>query len=267
MKLQLPNVTLVMIETREHELARLAVDDCCRFADFGEVLIFSDKFLPFETCAFSRVHKVDDWPTKEGWSQFLWNEVGASVHTPHLLSIQWDSWIVNPTAWTDEFLRYDYIGAPWWYTDGRNVGNGGFSLRSTALQRYIAKHRDKFPCINAVDDDLLCRQYRPALQARGFEWAPQPLAERFAFECQPPVPVRTQKPVPVAADRGDSSDHAVYETGLPFGFHGIFNWPKVLDADRLRERVEIAKRSKYITGNAHMWGQLRKAYPEIDASS
>ena len=245
MKLQLPDVTLVMIETREHQLARLAIEDCLDAADFGDVIIFTDTLVPFvDGHTFRtmrqqevRLVSVEDWPTKEGWSQFLWNEVGAYVRTSYLLSIQWDSWIVNPAAWTNDFLRYDYIGAPWWYKDGMNVGNGGFSLRSTALQRYIAKHRDCFPCINAVDDDLLCRKYRPALMDRGFEWASEPFAHRFAFECMPPV-------------------------GPTFGFHGIFNWPKVLPEDRLRERIEIAKRSKYITGNPQMWGQLLKVYPD-----
>lgn len=240
-KLELPSVTLVMIETREHELARLAVDDCTRAADFGEVVIFSDKFLPFEECAYTRVEKVDDWPTKEGWSQFLWNEAAQHLRTSHMLSIQWDSWIVNPTAWTNDFLRYDYIGAPWWYTDGLNVGNGGFSLRSTALQRFLAKHQHRFPCINATDDDQLCRKYRPTLMQEGFEWAPQAVAERFAFECVPPAP------------------------GVqPFGFHAIFNWPEVLPRDRLIERLKIVKQSKYINQTSYMVEQLRKVYPDYD---
>lgn len=238
MKLALPDVTLVMIETREHELANLAVMECLQGADFGEVLIFTDMPKVFDEVD-GRFVEVEDWPTKEGWSQFLWNEAGKHVRTSHMLSIQWDSWVVHPEAWTDDFLRYDYIGAPWWYKDGLNVGNGGFSLRSTALQRYIAKHRDKFPCVNAIDDDQLCRKYRPALMERGFEWGTQEIADRFAFECLPPV-------------------------GEPFGFHGIFNWPKVLPEDRLRERIVVAKRSRYIKSTSYMWESLRKAYPAVD---
>ena len=46
------------------------------------------------------------------------------------LIIHADGFAVNPEAWTDEFLNYDYIGARW--GDGV-VGNGGFCLRSRKL--------------------------------------------------------------------------------------------------------------------------------------
>jgi hypothetical protein len=235
--LNLPDVTLVMIETREHELASLAIKECAELAKFGEVLVFTDDMERWWPNADRIVH-VEDWPNKEGWSRFLWNEVGKYVRTSHLLSIQWDSWIVDPEAWRDEFLRYDYIGAPWWYKDGLNVGNGGFSLRSTALQRYLAKHRKDYPCINAIDDDQLCRKYRPKLMQAGFEWATQEVADHFAFECLPQVHEKV------------------------FGFHGIFNWPKVMSAEDCERRVEVAARSPYIRKNAYMWDALVKAYPK-----
>jgi hypothetical protein len=47
--------------------------------------------------------------------------------------------IVRPELWSNDFLEYDYIGAPWMYSDtsyitdeGEHVpvGNGGFCLRS-----------------------------------------------------------------------------------------------------------------------------------------
>lgn len=247
--LNLPDVTLVIIETREHELMRLAAIDTLRAAQFGDVLIFCNRrtdggfrfHQQFDDTQFeghtARVFEVEDWPKKEGWSQHLWNEVPRYLRTTHMLSIQWDSWIVNPAAWTDDFLKFDYIGAPWWYKDGMNVGNGGFSLRSTALMKYVRKHREKYPCTNALDDDLLCRKYRPALQDVGFVWGTQAIADRFAFECLAPV-------------------------GPTFGFHGIFNWPKVLDPEALKQRVAIAARSPYIRNNPVMWEQLVKVYPD-----
>lgn len=58
----------------------------------------------------------------------------------HLLHCEWDGLPINPHLWKDEFLQYDYIGAPWgpkeggYYSaaqfTGRRIGNGGFSLRS-----------------------------------------------------------------------------------------------------------------------------------------
>lgn len=43
------------------------------------------------------------------------------IETPHVLVVQYDGFILNPDAWTDEFLEYDYVGAPWWYEDEWNV--------------------------------------------------------------------------------------------------------------------------------------------------
>lgn len=230
-KIKLPDVTLVCVETREHELAAMAVDDCMEVSEFGDVLVLTDKVKVFDALLDRpgvRFVEVEDWPDKVGWSRSWWYDVPPLLRTRQTLNIQWDSWIWQPEMWRDEFLQYDYIGAPWWYDD-RNVGNGGFSLVSTALKRYVAKHRDKFPCDTSVDDDLLCRKYRYRLEQAGFFWAPEKVARDFAYEgCGPPGHPNTAPP----------TKH--------FGFHAMFNWPRVLDNDRLMERLEVARQSPHL---------------------
>lgn len=238
-----------MIETREHAMARLAVADCLRHVKFGDVLIFTDKPDVFRDQG--RIEIVPDWPDKVGWSRHNWQGVAPHVTTSHALGIQWDSWVVDPEMWRDQFLDYDYVGAPWWYKDGMNVGNGGFCLRSTKLMRFLRKHRDRFPCVNALDDDLLCRKYRPAIQEQGFVWAPEHVALDFAFECTRPI-----------AD----SKH--------FGFHSVanFDFGCGYDRNRLLERARIMKRSRYMTvSSPHLWEGLVKKNPwitdELEAAS
>lgn len=242
--LNLPDVTLVLIETREHELAKLALEDCERRAAFGDVLVFTDRPAMFIR-ADRRVITVPDWPEKKGWSQCSWYDVSPHLRTSQTLYIQWDSWIVDPSMWRDEYLEYDLIGAPWWYKDGMNVGNLGFSIRSTKLLRFIRKHRDQFPCITDVDDDLYCRKYRPRLQEAGFVWAPEPLALDFAFECTRPDP---------------SARH--------FGFHAAFNFGYGCDGDedRLLERGQLMAQSSYLTKGGrggYIWNQFAEKYPHI----
>jgi hypothetical protein len=223
--LRLPDVTLVMVETREHKLARLAVEDCLAKVEFGDVLVVTDqpeKFGP-HVASSARFHLVPDWPDKLGWSQSWWYDVPPLLKTNFTLNIQWDSWVWDTSCWRDEFYDYDYIGAPWWYTDGRNVGNGGFSFISTRLKQYLAENRERFPCTTSSDDDLLCRKYRPALEQAGFDWAPEEVAHEFSFECCRPS-----------------------ETSRHFGFHAMFNWPHVLPEDRVIERMNIALASPYI---------------------
>lgn len=230
--LAMPDVSLVVVETMAHELARLAVEDCLKVAEFGDVFVYSDDLEKLKVPG-ARNQVVENWPTKIGCGRFSTFEIAKPVHTSHILFLEWDAGIVDQTRWRSDFLEFDYIGAPWWYTDGRNVGNGGFSLRSKRLVDFLSANRDGFP---AVTDDSLCRHYRHALEeAGGFRWAPDDVARDFAFECLPP-------------------------TGMNFGFHAMRNWPHVFDRDKLIERARIGSRSDYIRGPSHL-GQLLNAAP------
>jgi len=245
-KLKLPDVTLVCVETREHVLACKAIEDCLDKAEFGDVLIVTDRPTEFSSLTVShkvhpRFQMVWDWPDKIGWSRSWWFDVPMLLRTAFTLNIQWDSWIWDTSQWTDAFYDADYIGAPWWYKDGKNVGNGGFSWVSTRLKRYVYEHRDKYPCDTPIDDDLLCRKYRPNLEQQGFTWATEKLAHQFAFECCRP---------------SDMSKH--------FGFHAMFNWSVVLPEDRLIERVKLAMASDYITNpNGVIWRAFVQKHPEL----
>jgi hypothetical protein len=87
---------------------------------------------------------------------------------------------MNWAAWNPQWLQYDYIGAPWWYIDGMNVGNGGFSLRSKKLHFIVGNDRNitkRHP-----EDDVICRQYRKHLEGYGLTWAPEEVAREFSIE-------------------------------------------------------------------------------------
>lgn len=242
-KLQLPDVTLVISETMENKLAKLAVEDCLYQAEFGGgvlVLTNDPKAYPFKECRF---HIFPGQISKMQWARAMWFTVPPLVHTSHMLMIQWDSWVWNADLWKDEFLQYDLIGAPWWYKDGKNVGNTGFGLKTTRLARYIRDRRMQFPCDTGTEDDLLCRTYRPRLEAAGFSWAPERLAHEFSTECCPP-----------------SEDHK------SFGFHGAFRFGMAL-ADqhvRLLERARLMFESPYLTKDgSYIMKAFCERHPEI----
>ena len=242
--LKLPDVTLVLIETRMHEMALEALAECERRVAFGDVLVFTDRPAMFIR-ADRRVNAVPDWPSKLGWSRWFWSGVSPFMTTSHALGIQWDSWVVDTTQWTDEYLRYDYVGAPWWYKDGMNVGNGGFCLRSAALMRYLRANLADYPCTVDLDDDLLCRKYRPRLESAGFRWAPEDLAGRFAFETLRPAP---------------DSKH--------FGFHAAYNFDFGCegDSEKLLAKARHLAKSQYATGsNRYIWEGFAKKCPDIAA--
>lgn len=239
MMLTLPDVTLVMVETLEHELARLAIEECTSKVQFGEVLIFTDQ--PDKFAGMGRTVEVPNWPNKLGWSTFHW-QIGPYIRTSQTLGIQWDSWVWDTSMWRDKYLDYDIIGAPWWYKDGKNVGNLGFSIRSRRILQHIALKKNSYPVTTDADDALFCRDYRPELEAAGFVWAPEDVAHDFAFECTRPTP-----------------------TSRHFGFHAAFNFKHVLDHDKLVQRARLMSESKYLQRAGYIWQGFARASPDIVA--
>lgn len=238
MKLRLPDVTLVMIDTQCHELARLAMEDSLRNVEFGAAIIFSDE--PIEV-AGARWVKVPKWPNIAECSHFMWYELPDHIATKWAINIQWDSWIVDVNCWTDEFFQYDYVGAPWWYDDNLNVGNG-CALRSRSLMRFLQTNKERFPLSVSQEDHLIGRVYRPALEKHGFKWAPETLASQFSLECTRP---------------SEDSRH--------FMFHDSFNFPYALQGERLAERVRLMRANPAIARKVGELGRRPDILPRLAA--
>lgn len=170
-------VTLVCIDTIEHKLAKLAVEKCIARFDFADVVIISDKEMgiPGARWVYSTMRTEDEL------AQLLWSVPLEIANTPHTLFMQYDGWIINPRLWTDDFLRYDYIGAPWYWTDW-TVGNGGFSLRSARLTEALVAEK---AAIGHPEDAYLARIMRPRLEKYGVCWAEPKLAMQFSLENAP----------------------------------------------------------------------------------
>jgi hypothetical protein len=231
MKLHLPDVTLVMIDTQCHALARLAMADSLRDIVFGDAVIFADEPIEVEGARFVKVPK---WPNIGQCSHFMWYELPDHIATKFAINIQWDSWIVDAGCWSNEFLAYDYVGAPWWYNDALNVGNG-CALRSRKLMKFLQQHKDCFPLTISQEDHLISRIYRPTLEQCGFKWPTETLASRFSLECTRPA---------------ENSRH--------FMFHDSFNFPNVLSGERLAERLALMRANPSIARKVAELDQGRK---------
>ena len=193
---RLTQVTLVAIDgtmnpaATEESLARAMAA-----VTFGHVMLFS----PTQTAnreLYEYCHWVKIPPTTlKGYNQFCLAELHKYVSTSHCLTVQSDSGIVDPAAWNDQWLEYDYIGAPWppghTGTDYR-VGNSGFCLRSQRLLRATAElPRDMYVWRGKVkpscrDDVITCVMYRAHLESLGLRFAPVDVAARFSFESPTP---------------------------------------------------------------------------------
>ena len=180
---------------------------------FASALLITDATPSFLDRRISVV-PVPRIDSADAYSHFALTELHRYVKTSHCLIVQADGYVVNPTSWRDEFLDYDYIGAPWpagdvAFRDQRGkfqrVGNGGFSLRSTRLMKRAAELARRSEVWNHepsgrhhFEDVEICVALRPELEAHGFRYAPVEIAAQFA----------TERIVPETVER-------------PFGFHGV----------------------------------------------
>jgi len=142
-----------------------------------------------------------------GYSNFCMYALGEFINTDFALIVQHDGWALNPDAWKDSWLDYDYIGGLVHagregdkFVDGFNwkhmqnplvVQNGGFSLRSKAFMQALTRRgimptQYQAPILNNEDVQLCCF-LRPQLEAQGFVFAPNDEALMFSFEHLDPI--------------------------------------------------------------------------------
>jgi hypothetical protein len=125
---------------------------------------------------------------RESENRFQVCELHKHIQTDFVFTAEWDSWIVNPEAWSDDFLKYDYIGAPWWFGDEANVGNSGFSIRSKRFLEATAANSAAYEGRFHPHDLRTCRELRGLYTAMGLTFAPDSVAARFSWECNGTYP-------------------------------------------------------------------------------
>jgi tetratricopeptide (TPR) repeat protein len=202
--LELPGVTLCCIDTANHALAVRALRLSGAQARFGRTLLVSDREVNEPGIETDIIPALT---SREDYSLFVLKSLASRIDTSHVLLVQWDGYVLNAAAWREEFFAADYIGAQWfWHDDGMRVGNGGFSLRSRKLLRAL---QDPRIVLTDAEDITICRAFRPLLEREhGIRFASEATADAFAYE-------------------------AAYPVGKPFGFHGLFNFCRVVPPDEL----------------------------------
>jgi len=205
--LDLENVTLVSVTSVNIEKTISALNYSMKNINFGECLLLTDKNVNPNNIKTIKIDTLD----YIGYSKFIVYELHKYINTEFALIIQNDGFVVNPDKWNDDFLKYDYIGAPFpipnddfSYRDPFGnlirVGNGGFSLRSKKLLQLPTilnlEWKSYFGYYN--EDGFFAVHNRFLFEKEGCNFAPVELAAHFSIE------------------------HETDETKNiePFGFHG-----------------------------------------------
>ena len=209
------SVTIVALANRDvvgHEKAMLQTESClprsCRKLMISPVPPKSRdmEWVPDDDWGEGRekvFSRLGEWTLKK---------LAALIATDFVILVQADGYALNKQAWTDEFLEYDYIGAPWplWLTvcmQGsmfRRVGGAGFSLRSRKFLETTAA-MDYSPELFWQEDIATSRIYHRALEKAGCYFAPVRLALKWCVEYR-------------------LEDYPRWRLVDSFGFHGRTRW-------------------------------------------
>lgn len=205
--LTLPSVTLVGIDCHRPNLTVDALRYSMRLVKFADVVMVTDleKFHRYSNAAsigIRTIHKKQsdrkefvhdrNLPLDYEWDVLT---LGPELfNTEHCLFHEWDASVLNPKAWSQEFLEYDYIGAPWPFPfiekgwppceEHNCVGNGGFSLKSmkwcVAIKNEAIRRRNDKAVKSS--DRWQCRTAKPHIESLGLRYAPADLAGLFSCE-------------------------------------------------------------------------------------
>lgn len=192
-KLKLPNISLLAIaHKKDVDQTQISMKISSENIDFGAIKLLTSAQPKIK---YPDIEYVPIKPMNlEEFNKTMIEDLHKHFETTHCLFVQADSFVVNYKLWKDEFLKYDYIGAPWsdeLVTDQNlvlnvkknPVGNGGFSLRSRKLLQTTAKidyDSLKFPLKS--EDVVICHYLYDKMIEEGIKFAPPKLAAQFSIE-------------------------------------------------------------------------------------
>lgn len=195
--LELKDVTLVAYTSVRLDKTISALQYSSKDINFGCIKLVSDikpDNLP-EKITHSYTSKISNI---DQWNHAMVYDLGNHIDTKYAILIHDDGFIVNASSWRDEFLDYDYIGAPWplpsdnfSYRDINGnivrVGNS-VSLRSKRLMDLPSKLNMEWKSYYGYynEDGFISVHNRHIFQEHGMKFADVDVAKYFSHECETP---------------------------------------------------------------------------------
>ncbi len=142
------------------------------------------------------------------YNLMLFSGLNEYCTSDRIMCIQTDGFCFNNNLWDEEYLKYDYIGAPWpsrmpWCNGKNLVGNGGFCIKSKNLYKLTSNINlfsgPNMPYFTTNEDVFISSTIRNYLESNNINFAPVELARKFSVE----IPI--------------DDDHTLMNS---FGFHG-----------------------------------------------
>jgi len=229
--IRLKNTTLICVDGRgQSEASFKSIEASMNNIEYAKVV-----FITADSKAKSTKNININYINQMSWNdynEFILKDLTNYFDTEYVLLTQDDGFVSNPNKWSDEFFKYDYIGAPWplhlvnnllnnlsrnkdffglpfktnvpklenYDIHNYRVGNGGFSFRSKKLCNFTQQFSDKYP--ERPEDCIISLYEKHNLNINGLKIAPVELAAQFSVE--------------------EHNEFNPYkDTSKTFGFHGF----------------------------------------------
>ena len=206
MKLQLPNVTAICLQGRDNnfdgqltERSKKLLEYMVSIIDFHKIIFIAPVDPQVEGVTYIHTEPT----TYHYYNRWCVRDLTNYIDTDYCLLFQDDGFPLNPELWEDEFLNYDYVGAPLpldtiiLHNPEERIGGGGFTLRSKKLLDLMTTWTDYEGTEN--EDTYICHVRRNELVRKGLKICPHTIARRFVIQ------------------NAIDENHTIYNT---FGFHG-----------------------------------------------
>lgn len=198
--LNLENITLVAVSSKARARGNIrALKYSMRHIKFAEVIFISDK-KPVCLSKSIKFKGMKKFSSIDDFNHFMIYDLYKYIKTEFAMIVHDDGFIVHPECWRDDFLNYDYIGAPWPLPedgdlvsyrdhDGKicRVGNS-VSIRSKRLMQLPSKLNIPWEKFGGWynEDGFICVNNKHIFEGNGMHIAPLEIAKYFSHECMIP---------------------------------------------------------------------------------
>lgn len=194
--IKLLNTTLIIVDGGPLNLAEKALKISSKNIKYAAIKLLSSEipsngYYIKDNIFYYGIPKM----TWISYNDFIIHKLNPFVDTAFCLLIQTDGFVLNPERWNEDFLKYDFIGAPlsagtlstskWVFDDIKKqgrfnlVGNGGFCIRSKKLLD-ICKMAP-FECNGPEDVYISVNHYKYFIE-HDIKFAPIEIAKTFSTD-------------------------------------------------------------------------------------
>jgi hypothetical protein len=229
MRLDLKNITAVCLQGRGSDwgeyrnmmrYVKKSLTYMVKHFNFHEIIFISCEDPQIKGVRFVHTEPLSYFD----YNKWCLHSLSDYVNTDFGLLFQDDGFPLNPEMWRDEFMEYDYVGAPIKLPANipykeELIGGGGFTLRSKKLMEFTKtiQYPDQYG-FYPNEDTTIVVTYRDEMLEKGLRICPHNIARHFVIQ------------------NAIDSEHTLFNT---FGYHGRDEKLDIVDKimdDRLEKK-------------------------------